>query len=74
MLDAPLPSPAVRPASKSETPAVAAHNLGVSYEGRSVLRSVSFEAAAGQLVGIVGPNGRWQEYAAEGHVGVGSVR
>jgi manganese/zinc/iron transport system ATP- binding protein len=57
MLDAPLPSPAVRPASKSETPAVAARNLGVSYEGRSVLRSVSFEAAAGQLVGIVGPNG-----------------
>jgi manganese/zinc/iron transport system ATP- binding protein len=39
------------------TPAVAAQNLNVSYNGRSVLRSVSFAAAAGQLVGIVGPNG-----------------
>ena len=37
--------------------AVAARNIGVSYEGRSVLRSVSFDAPAGQLVGIVGPNG-----------------
>jgi manganese/zinc/iron transport system ATP- binding protein len=38
-------------------PAVSVRNLGVSYQGRSVLRSVSFDTAAGHLVSIVGPNG-----------------
>ena len=32
-------------------------NLSVSYAGRSVLRSVSFQLSAGTLTGIVGPNG-----------------
>ncbi len=41
----------------SAPPAVAARNISVSYQGRSVLRSVSFEAAAGRLVAVVGPNG-----------------
>jgi len=61
MIDPPPTSPVVRPACAGAAPkgypAVAARNIGVSYEGRSVLRSVSFDAAAGQLVGIVGPNG-----------------
>ena len=57
MMDASLTSPVLRPISAATNPAIAAHNIGVSYEGRSVLRSVSFDAAPGQLVGIVGPNG-----------------
>jgi manganese/zinc/iron transport system ATP- binding protein len=47
----------VPPAGMSGAPAIAARNINVSYEGRPVLRSVSFEAAAGRLVSIVGPNG-----------------
>jgi manganese/zinc/iron transport system ATP- binding protein len=50
-------SPAVQTAPSAAAPAVAARNISVSYEGRSILRSVSFDVAAGQLVGIVGPNG-----------------
>ena len=57
MTDALSPSPAARRVCTGEVPVVAARNISVSYEGRSVLRSLSFEAAAGQLVGIVGPNG-----------------
>jgi manganese/zinc/iron transport system ATP- binding protein len=37
--------------------AVSARNLGVSYQGRPVLRSVSFAVEAGHLVSICGPNG-----------------
>jgi manganese/zinc/iron transport system ATP- binding protein len=50
-------SPVAQAQQSSAPPVVAARNLSVSYEGRPVLRAISFEAAAGQLVGIVGPNG-----------------
>ena len=43
-----LPSPSI---------ALRARNVTVSFAGRSVLRSVSFELASGTLTGIVGPNG-----------------
>lgn len=45
------------PLRAAEKPAVAARNIAVSYQGRSVLRSISFEAAPGQLVAVIGPNG-----------------
>ena len=47
------------PTREAATPpaAVSARNVCVSYEGRAVLRSVSFDASAGSLVGLVGPNG-----------------
>lgn len=32
-------------------------NIGKSYNGRRVVRDVSFEVASGQIVGILGPNG-----------------
>jgi manganese/zinc/iron transport system ATP- binding protein len=54
----PVPaSPVVEPGSTAMPPAVGVRNISVSYQGRSVLRSVSFDTAAGQLVGIIGPNG-----------------
>jgi manganese/zinc/iron transport system ATP- binding protein len=45
------------PPSSARASAVAARNISVSYEGRSILRSVSFETEPGHLVGIIGPNG-----------------
>ena len=38
-------------------PVIRVHNLTVSYDSKPVLRSVSMQAAPGQLVGVVGPNG-----------------
>ena len=43
------------PASPSEP--LRTRNLTVSFAGRSVLRSISFQLRAGTLTGIVGPNG-----------------
>ena len=37
--------------------AIDAANLMVAYEGRPVLRSVTFSVPSGKLVGIIGPNG-----------------
>lgn len=36
---------------------VSVNNLSVSYHGEKALHNVTFEAEAGQLVGIIGPNG-----------------
>jgi len=44
-------APALRPLP------IEVNNLTVSYQGRPVLRSVSFHANSGEMVGIVGPNG-----------------
>jgi len=49
-----LANPAV--ASAVESP-ISARNVTVSYDGRPVLRSVSFDVPRAQMVGIVGPNG-----------------
>jgi len=38
-------------------PVLSARDLGVSYGARAVLRAVSAEVAAGELVAVVGPNG-----------------
>ena len=38
-------------------PAVVAEDLSAGYGGRPVLREVSFAAAAGQTVCVLGPNG-----------------
>jgi manganese/zinc/iron transport system ATP- binding protein len=57
MTDASAAAPRERPDRETAPPAVSARNISVSYEGRSVLRSVSFDAAPGHLVGIIGPNG-----------------
>jgi len=43
--------------SPQQSIALRARNVTVSFAGRSVLRSVSFELATGTLTGIVGPNG-----------------
>ena len=37
--------------------AIRVHNVTVAYNGRPVLRSVSFDVLSGQMVGIIGPNG-----------------
>src|SRR5262245_20996719 len=38
-------------------PVLSARDLGVSYGPRAVLRAVSAEVAAGEIVAVVGPNG-----------------
>ncbi len=48
----PAPAPAPRPAA-----ALAARSLSRRFGERAALRDVSFELAAGELVGIIGPNG-----------------
>ncbi len=50
-IDAAPDAPAAGP-----TP-IAVRNLTVSYQGRPVLRSVSFDVHRGHVVGVVGPNG-----------------
>lgn len=49
--------PRVVPPVATASPAIAVHNLTVSYLERPVLRSVTMEVERGQLVGIIGPNG-----------------
>jgi ABC-2 type transport system ATP-binding protein len=39
------------------TPVLSVRGLGMRYGEREVLRDVSFDAAAGELVAVVGPNG-----------------
>jgi ABC-2 type transport system ATP-binding protein len=39
------------------TARLAVHDLTLGYDGRDVLRGVSFELQSGQLVGLIGPNG-----------------
>jgi manganese/zinc/iron transport system ATP- binding protein len=51
------PSQAVTHDSTRDVPAIRVRNLMVSYQGRPVLRSASFDVPRGTLVGIVGPNG-----------------
>ena len=49
--------PSVPEASAREAPAIELAALGASYGRRRVLDQVSFEVAAGEIVGLLGPNG-----------------
>ena len=53
----PTATAAENPTWRPDLPVVQARNVTVSYEHRTVLRSVGFELPAGTLTGIVGPNG-----------------
>ena len=44
-------------ASVETAPALAAHDLGFAYPGRTVLGGVDLEVRAGEVVGLLGPNG-----------------
>ncbi|MCX7146195.1 MAG: ATP-binding cassette domain-containing protein, partial [Sulfuritalea sp.] len=39
------------------TATLSAHNLRKKYKSRTVVTDVSFEVAAGEVVGLLGPNG-----------------
>lgn len=46
----------VQSATATDMP-ISARNVMVSYDGRPVLRSISFDVPRAQMIGIVGPNG-----------------
>ena len=48
----PLPIPSQKPRAT-----LSAHNLRKKYKARTVVADVSFEVAAGEVVGLLGPNG-----------------
>jgi manganese/zinc/iron transport system ATP- binding protein len=57
MYKMPAPSTTAAAAQALAAPPIHARNVTVSYDGRPVLRSASFELPAGTMTGVVGPNG-----------------
>lgn len=57
VLDAPAPLPAAPPAASRQPPELAVRRLHFAYGGQEVLHDLTFDAAAGTLVGVTGLTG-----------------
>lgn len=52
-----LPDPSLQAASKGEKPALAMHDVSVSFHGLRVLKDISLDIARGQITALTGVNG-----------------
>lgn len=56
--------------SSSPQPALRLHHVGVSYDGRQVLRDVTLDLPTGEWLGLIGPNGSGKSTLLRSMVGL----